>query len=411
MKPVSVAALTASIKNTLEINFSSIEVEGEISNFKEHSSGHRYFTLKDSQAQISCTMWKARSLNFLPKDGMKVVVRGSVTVYPQRGNYQIDVFAMSPAGLGDLYLAYEALKQKLAEEGLFDLSLKKVLPRLPMKIGISTSPTGAAVQDMFTTIKRRFPAVEVYFRPTLVQGDGAAEDIVKAISELEALEPDVIIIGRGGGSIEDLWCFNTEQVAYAIAKCKIPLISAVGHETDFTIADFVADQRAATPTAAAELVTPYIYSELQADLNQTILNLNRTVGRLLRQKSEMLVNSIGKYSFRLVSSSINQYKQNLDDYESQMLSNVGNKINIYNMKLESGERLLKSLHPKAPLEKGFAIIRQNGKFLGRNDKLNVSSPFTIERKSETIDAVAIHNTSAKKSNKQPNINDSMNMFE
>ncbi|MES2766690.1 MAG: exodeoxyribonuclease VII large subunit, partial [Bacteroidota bacterium] len=259
---ISVTQLTRTIRGILEETFEGIRVSGEISNFKHHSSGHRYFTLKDEGAQIGCTMWRTRSLGFVPADGMKVVVFGNISVYPPQGKYQIDCITMMPLGKGDLHLAFELLKEKLARAGYFDPSRKRPLPLFPLKIGVITSPTGAAVRDILSTLERRMPACEIYFRPALVQGDGAAEDIAEAIYQLNNLDCDVIIAGRGGGSLEDLWAFNTEIVARAIFESRVPFVSAVGHETDFTIADFVADIRAATPTAAAELVTPRSKTEM-----------------------------------------------------------------------------------------------------------------------------------------------------
>lgn len=382
-KPISVSRLTQSIKNTLESGFSDIAVEGEISNFKEHSSGHRYFTLKDSNAQIACTMWKARSLNFMPKDGMKVVLTGSVSVYPPRGNYQIDVTSMLPAGKGDLYLAYEALKLKLEELGYFSADNKKMLPRIPLSIGISTSPTGAAIQDMLTTIERRFPACNVYFRPTLVQGEGSAEDIVAAINELLKTPAEVIIIGRGGGSIEDLWAYNMEIVADAIFKSPVPIISAVGHETDFTIADFVADRRAATPTAAAEIVTPYILDELSSDINANLTYLTKTMKGFITRKKDELGSSFGKHLRKMISDKLKQHHQTIDTSELLMRNRLQQKLVLHKSKLETLNKLMTSYHPLEPLNRGFAALRSNGQLLKPSESLAGLKKVEILRKNES----------------------------
>ena len=253
----TVSALTAEVKAVLEDSFPAIWVEGEISNFKHHTSGHMYFTLKDAQAQIRGVMFRGhnRLLRFQPTDGLAVLVCGAVTVYERRGEYQITAEFMEPKGVGALHLAFEQLKAKLEAEGLFRDSRKRPLPLLPRKIGIVTSPTGAVIRDMLTIIARRFPGLEVLIHPVAVQGVGAAGEIAAALGRLGSrADLDVLIVARGGGSLEDLWAFNEEIVARAVAACPIPVISAVGHETDVTIADFVADLRAPTPSAAAELV-------------------------------------------------------------------------------------------------------------------------------------------------------------
>ncbi|MEK7671074.1 MAG: exodeoxyribonuclease VII large subunit, partial [Bacteroidota bacterium] len=238
-KVLTVTELTKRIKQTLETGFSSVTIEGEISNFKFHSSGHMYFALKDSGATISAVIWRSRVpfLSFTPEDGMKVVATGRITVYEVRGNYQIDITSMRPLGVGELQVAFEKLKRKLAAESLFDEEHKKPLPEFPERIGIVTSETGAALQDMLHILRRRFPAVEVILYPVRVQGAGAGNEIAQAIADFNRFgEVDVLIVGRGGGSLEDLWAFNEEVVARAIYKSKIPIISAVGHEIDFTIA-------------------------------------------------------------------------------------------------------------------------------------------------------------------------------
>jgi len=256
IKTISVSELTKQIKLTLEENFSEVSVIGEMSNFKAHVSGHWYFNLKDANAVISCAMWKGLNnyVFFTPQDGMKIIVSGRITVYPPRGSYQIDVRSMKPAGVGELQAAFEMLKRKLADEGLFDEIHKKPMPSFPQKIGIVTAKDGAAFQDMISVAERRFPLVELVISPARVQGSGAAESIVESIKLLNKQKDiDLIIIARGGGSIEDLWAFNEEIVAREIFASKIPIITGIGHEVDFTISDFVADLRAPTPSAAMEI--------------------------------------------------------------------------------------------------------------------------------------------------------------
>lgn len=269
---------------------SDVWIRGEISNFTHHGSGHMYFTLKDESSRIKAIMFASHNqrLPFVPKEGSRVIARGNVTVYERDGQYQFYATHMQPDGIGSLYLAYEQLKKKLEQEGLFAAELKRPLPRYPRCIGVVTSPTGAAVRDILITLRRRFPQVAIVVYPVLVQGKGAAPSIVKAIHELNAMgEADVLIVGRGGGSLEELWAFNEEAVARAIAASDIPVISAVGHETDFTIADFAADLRAATPTAAAELAVPHA-AELAAQLRQQQRLLRQGLQRRAQRGRERL---------------------------------------------------------------------------------------------------------------------------
>ncbi|WP_340010835.1 exodeoxyribonuclease VII large subunit [Paenibacillus sp. FSL H7-0690] len=263
---------------------SDVWIRGEISNFTHHGSGHMYFTLKDESSRIKAIMFASHNqrLPFIPKEGARVIARGNVTVYERDGQYQFYATHMQPDGIGSLYLAYEQLKSKLEKEGLFAEARKRSLPRFPKCIGVITSPTGAAVRDIVITLQRRFPQVAIVIYPVLVQGKGAAPSIVKAIGALNAMgEADVLIVGRGGGSLEELWAFNEEEVARAISASRIPVISAVGHETDFTIADFAADLRAATPTAAAELAVPHA-GELAAQL----LQLQQRLRQALQQRAQ-----------------------------------------------------------------------------------------------------------------------------
>ncbi|WP_322925042.1 exodeoxyribonuclease VII large subunit [Paenibacillus campi] len=269
---------------------SEVWLRGEISNFTHHSSGHMYFTLKDEGSRLKSIMFASynQRLPFIPKEGTRVVARGYISVYERDGQYQFYTTSMQPDGIGSLYLAYEQLKQRLEHEGLFDASRKRMIPHFPKVIGVVTSPTGAAVRDVVITLRRRYPAVQIVVYPVLVQGKGAAPAIVKAIRDLNRMgEADVLIVGRGGGSLEELWAFNEEMVARAIASSHIPVISAVGHETDFTIADFAADLRAATPTAAAELAVPSV-NELRAQLVQIRRQLHQGLLRLSQRQRERL---------------------------------------------------------------------------------------------------------------------------
>lgn len=312
-KVYTVSELTAYIKALMEDAFPGLWVEGEISNMRVYPSGHAYFTLKDNEAQIRAVMWKGARLRlkFEPMDGAHIVIRGRVSVYEKRGEYQLVAEAMEPKGLGALQAAFEQLKKKLAAEGLFDKERKKSLPRIPWSVGLVTSPRGAAARDMVRTLNRRFPGLRIILAPVQVQGDGAAEQIAAAIADLnEYGKVDVIIAGRGGGSIEDLWAFNEEVVARAIFASKIPVVSAVGHETDFTIADFAADVRASTPTAAAELVAPEketVYRQIDDHARRLTVALRDMTEKYIRDVDELYAR--GR---RAVESSNRELKERLN---------------------------------------------------------------------------------------------------
>lgn len=382
-KAFTVSELTEIIQVLLEDSIGYVTVTGEVSNYKHHQSGHRYFTLKDDKSQISCVMWKQVPLKFQLKDGSKVIISGNLTVYPPRGNYQIECLSISELGLGDLFKKFEELKQKLQQNGYFDNSKKKPLPSLPLKIGVSTSPSGAGFQDIITTISRRFPLCEIFFRPTLVQGDGSAEDIANAIKELDKLKLDVIIIGRGGGSIEDLWSYNTEIVADAIYNAKTPIISAVGHETDFTIADFVADIRAATPTASAELVTQITINNLFEFISNSLSNLKSSISFNLQKRKDIIDNLMGVSGFKRFPDKILRFNQIIDDYQSRIDINIFKLLKKKNEQTEYISTLLKSMHPLAPLNKGFALLKHNSQTIPLNETLGNYIEIDIIRKSET----------------------------
>ncbi|MBI2793201.1 MAG: exodeoxyribonuclease VII large subunit [Ignavibacteria bacterium] len=375
----SVAELTQQIRMLLEEGIGEVLVVGEISNFKTHTSGHRYFTLKDGEAQIQCVMWKTRRLGFAPADGMRVVVSGRLTVYPARGNYQIDCVTVRPEGIGDLYAAFAKLKADLEQRGWFDALGKKPLPRLPTSVGIATSGTGAAAHDMFSTIQRRYPPLDVVFRPTVVQGAEAAADIVNAIRELQSADVDVIIVGRGGGSIEDLWCFNTEAVAKAIYESSIPIISAVGHETDFTIADFVADVRAATPTAAAELVTPFTKTDLLLFVEEFRSRLIDSMQENVSELQTMAESFLDGTAARRVLERIMNRVQRTDELHLRVSRSMAHAIENLRHRLTQVNSQLSALHPYRPLRLGYAIIERAGHVLRAADELGAGDTVELVR--------------------------------
>lgn len=381
---LTISEITKKIKKVLESEVGEVELIGEISNYVHHQSGHKYFVLKDNDAQISAVMWASSRINFIPKNGMKVIVRGAIEIYPPQGKYQIICRSMIPAGQGDLYLAFEALKLKLQEKGYFAQDRKRSIPKIPYKVGISTSPTGAAIHDMVQTIKRRNKLIQIYFRPTLVQGDGSAEDIVKAINELNTYNCDVIIIGRGGGSIEDLWSYNTEIVANAIYNSKTPIISAVGHESDFTISDFVADNRASTPTAAAEIVSSVPLSDIDDFIGYAFDEMSSIIQEKIDFYIEFLDSKIEKNLSKPIKEKINLYKQTID-YKSNYIDILSkNMLKNKKSSLENLDKRLSTNNPLLPLNKGYAILKNNGLFIENKHSLNEFSEIDIVRKNEII---------------------------
>ena len=353
----SVSALTAEVKAVLEDGFSAIWVEGELSNFKHHTSGHMYFTLKDAQAQIRGVMFRGsnRFLRFQPTDGLAVLVFGTITVYERRGEYQIAALRMEPKGVGALQLAFEQLKVRLEAEGLFAAARKRPIPRLPRKVGIITSPTGAVIRDMLTILGRRFPGLAVLIHPVQVQGEGAAPEIAAAIARMgRRPDLDVLIVGRGGGSLEDLWAFNEEVVARAIAACPIPVISAVGHETDVTIADYVADLRAPTPSAAAELVVAQ-RDELTQRVDELLARAEAEMASLLAHRRDR-VRMLGRHL--LLLSPVAQFGR-----QTERLQGLRRRLSAWwdLTALRRRERLgglagkLESLSPLQILARGYSI--------------------------------------------------------
>ncbi|SFS83042.1 exodeoxyribonuclease VII large subunit [Paenibacillus sp. BC26] len=328
---------------------SDVWLRGEISNFTHHSSGHMYFTLKDKDSRLKCIMFASynQKLPFIPKEGAKVLARGNISVYERDGNYQFYCTAMQPDGIGSLYLAYEQLKRKLQDEGLFDGARKRPIPRFPKAIGIITSPTGAAVRDIIITLQRRHPSVPVLLFPVLVQGTGAAPSIVKAIETMNRLaEVDVLIIGRGGGSLEELWAFNEEAVARSIARSTIPIISAVGHETDFTIADFVADLRAATPTAAAELAVTSM-QEMKTRLAQAESRLVQNLRMTLQNRKDRLARLRRSPLFLNPRKYLLQHAERLDRTEERLKARAIRFAEKHREQYAALNRALTRVHPGA----------------------------------------------------------------
>lgn len=384
---IDISELNRIIKSKLENELPTFYVMGEISNFVQHSSGHRYFSLKDDKSQINCLMWRSKTLSFKPMDGMKVLVSGKISVYPPRGSYQLDVSSMQTLGEGELYLAFERLKNELLQAGYFEQERKKILPSYPQKIGISTSPTGAAIQDILSTLARRIPYAEIYFYPVKVQGENSELDIVKGIKELDKLGLDLIIIGRGGGSIEDLWSYNTKEVADAIYNSKTPIISGVGHETDTTIADFVADLRAPTPTGAAEIVSSITKNEIVQTLDTIELEINKIINLKIENVKQQLLHSFSLLNINGLLNRVSTYKKELLKENEILQRRLNDNINRRKVAIESLQRVFESLNPYRPLDKGFALLKFENKRLDAESKLQKSDEIEIIRKSQINKAI------------------------
>ena len=403
-KYITVTQLTRYIKYKIDndVNLNEVFLKGEISNFKAHSRGHFYFTLKDENSRINAIMFSSQTskIKFMPEDGMKVLVTGKISVFEANGAYQIYVSDMLEDGVGNLYIAFEQLKKKLEEEGLFKDIYKKPIPKIPTKVGVVTAPTGAAIKDIISTIKRRWPLTEIYLFPALVQGEDAKEDIVKQIEKADSFGLDTLIVGRGGGSIEDLWAFNEEIVARAIFECNTPVISAVGHEIDFTIADFVADLRAPTPTGAAEMAVPQIsdvisyLKQINIRLENTILNKVKNNRRKLNdiknsnifknpiiiyQTKEMIFDSlIEKLKFNMINLTNVKEKDLIRLKNSYILRKpyqiLDNKSNKY-LQLVSK---LETLSPLLTLKRGYSITKKDNKVISSKKLLNKGDKLDIE---------------------------------
>ena len=403
-KYITVTQLTRYIKYKIDndVNLNEVFLKGEISNFKAHSRGHFYFTLKDEGSRINAIMFASstKKIKFVPQDGMKVLVTGRISVFEATGQYQIYVDDMLEDGVGNLYIAFEQLKKKLEEEGLFREDHKKKIPKIPNRIGVVTAPTGAAIKDIISTIERRWPLAEVFLFPSLVQGEDAKEDIVRQIKRAEEYSLDTLIVGRGGGSIEDLWPFNEECVARAIYECSIPVISAVGHEVDFTISDFVADLRAPTPTGAAEMAVPQI-GDVEKYLNQVNIRLNNTISNQIKRNKQKLLDLINRNVMknpitiyqtkemifdntieRLKHSLINLANQKEKDLirikNSYILQNphklLDNKSNKYLQLISK----LETLSPLLTLKRGYTLTKKNNKVISSSKNIKKGEILEIE---------------------------------
>ncbi len=411
-KYITITQLTRYIKYKIDndANLNQVFIKGEISNFKAHTRGHYYFTLKDENSRINAIMFQSQTKNikFKPEDGMKVLVTGKISVYEATGAYQIYVSEMIEDGVGNLYVAFEQLKQKLAKEGLFDPTIKKKIPRIPKRVGVITAPTGAAIRDILSTIKRRFPLTEVILLPALVQGAEAADSIVGQIERAKNYDLDTLIVGRGGGSIEDMWCFNEEKVAYAIYNCPIPVISAVGHEIDFTIADFVADLRAPTPTGAAELAVPNEKDVLEY-INQLKIRSEKVTKNKIDFLKQKLLEITNKYIFKnpiniyqvkeqqfdIILDKLKYNMQNLYYIkEKQLLNITSNYIfkepkKLLDMKQNKYLQILSkldTLSPLATIKRGYGIIRKNDKVITSISDLKAKDKIALELKDGQVNA-------------------------
>ena len=388
----SVSWVNEYIKSMLEeeMLLQDIYVTGEISNFKNHSTGHLYFTLKDEKSEIKAIMFRtyAYKIKFRPEDGMKVIIHAKIGVYEKAGSYQLYVDFMQPQGLGNLYLAYEQLKNKLLNEGLFDESHKKPIPKFPNVIGIITSPTGAAVRDIIKVCKRRSKSTKLVLFPSAVQGDGAEKDLINGIKFFnDSYKVDVIIIGRGGGSIEDLWAFNDENLAREIYKSKIPVISAVGHEVDYTICDFVSDLRAATPSHAAELATPDLLL-IKQTLSKDQSYLYKSILNYLKNKREEIDSFSDNKYFKDPSIMVTDRRVTLLDYHNEISKHITDKISLCRQDIKRQSSTLNALSPLAVLSRGYSVVKnREGQYIKSVKNVNVGDTLKIKLSDGQIDSI------------------------
>jgi exodeoxyribonuclease VII large subunit len=410
-KVLTVSELTARLGEVLEERFPAVWVEGEISNFYVHGSGHAYFTLKDAEAQLRAVLFRTRlrRVRFEPADGLHVMAFGALEVYRQRGEYSLVVELLEPKGLGALQLAFEQLKARLQAEGLFERARKRELPRFPRRIGIATSPSGAAIQDILRVIGRRFGELSIVIAPCTVQGDGAAEDIAQALRDLNGLgDVDVIIVGRGGGSLEDLWAFNEEPVARAIAASKAPVISAVGHEVDFTIADFVADLRAPTPSAAAELVVrekqvvvdtlAQLHARLERAAARPLRDLARRVDELTSGLRRAMRGEMRHVSHRMALAAralrasdpvarVANDRHRLEGLEARLIASLTRRCDRAGLRLRTAVGRLDSLSPLAVLGRGYSLTRTPaGEFVRSARQVRVGDDVRVLLHEGSLDA-------------------------
>lgn len=388
---LSVSQLNFYVKSIIENDpkLNLVFLSGEISNLTDHyRSGHIYLSLKDEKSVIRAVMFSgnARNLRFKPVDGMKVICHGRVSVYEPTGQYQLYIEDMQPDGVGALSLAYEQLKEKLSKKGYFDPAHKKALPKFPTAIGVVTSPTGAAVQDILNILRRRFPCVNVIMCPVLVQGENAPFQLVRAVQTLDKYNLcDLIIIGRGGGSIEDLWAFNDEALADAIYQCKIPVISAVGHETDFTICDFVSDMRAPTPSAAAEIAVPE-KSELMSYYNSQYQYVSSIVDARIRQYNLDLIDFKRRLALSTPQSKISEYENKLENLTVKLKNIISETYNESSASLAKTSAKLESLNPVSVLSRGYSIAEKDGAVIFSCKQLGKGDIFTLEFSDGKINA-------------------------
>lgn len=386
MTTLTVSQLNRYIKSVLDETalLQSIYVSGEISNFKHYPSGHIYFTLKDSSSQIKCVMFSSdnASLRFNVENGMNVVCFGRVGVYERDGAYQLYVKGMQPKGIGELALAYEQLKTTLEKRGWFSPLHKKPIPKYPKKVGVATSNMGAAVEDIKNIISRRFPICELVIVATVVQGKNAKNDIVRSLEFLDGLGVDTIIVGRGGGSLEDLQTFNTIEVAQAVYNCKTPVISAVGHETDYTICDFVADLRAPTPSAAAELAVPDINSELSY-IEDSRAFMNKCINHKILELSQRL-DSLSRFNEESVSLFISPYFEKLQQITKIMNDEMNRAINQKQLELSKAASTLNALSPLSVLARGYSLTTHNNTVITSANDVKTGDIITTKLKNSTI---------------------------
>lgn len=405
---LTVGMLNKMIRKQLETEFSVLWLKGEISNFKAHPSGHFYFSLKDKDAQVSAVMFRGYNsqLRFKPEDGMEVIVRGKITVYEPRGNYQVMCESMEPVGAGALQKAFEQLKRKLQAEGLFDEARKRPIPQVPKHIAIVTSPSGAAIRDILNVLSRRYKAARITLVPATVQGTRATAEIVKAIALANRLpDVDVLIVGRGGGSIEDMWSFNEEAVARAIVASRVPVISAVGHEIDFTIADFVADLRAPTPSAAAELVAKnaaelvLLIQRLERNLSvgfysglRKLVERVRTAHRLLIDPRRRIEDAIFRCDDlierleRSVLESIDRTRVTLEMIDERLMARLQRRLQAIRQKFVRATSMLDGLSPLRVLDRGYALVTYNGKALTKSSAVAVGADVSIQLAEGAVEA-------------------------
>jgi exodeoxyribonuclease VII large subunit len=376
----TVSKLTREIKELLETGFPKIWVEGEISNLKHHSSGHFYFTLKDEGAQINCAMWrfKASQLLFHPQDGIQVILYGDLQLYEKSGRYQVIVDHLQPSGIGELQMKFEQLKNKLQDEGLFDYSHKKPLPAYPEKIGVITSPTGAAIRDITSVAARRFPGIQIIVCPVRVQGEWAPAEIARALNDLnEYGEVDVIIVARGGGSLEDLWAFNEEMVARAIFDSEIPVVSAVGHEVDFSISDFVADYRAPTPSTASELIIKD-KTEIAGIVLYYQEKLDTALTKLVERNQDKFKSLQNSYAFRKPLDNLYQKLQRLDELQKYIDLSTEHIFQLKRQNLQKMEIQFNALNPESILNRGYSICYKNNKIVKDSRKLELDDMVNVK---------------------------------